>query len=184
MNLGALVEKLDAEAINRGATSTKLVSTSDVVIAGWVKLKCHYGCGLYGKLFTCPPYAPTPDETSSVLQEYTNGLLVEFNVLKDEAERKIHRVMFDLERLSFLEGWYKAFAYTAGPCKLCPACPAATIQTPTEFNRKECKNRMERPSLEACGIDVYQTVRNAGYHIDVIRNKGECFKNFGLLLLE
>jgi hypothetical protein len=38
--------------------------------------------------------------------------------------------------------------------------------------------------MEACGIDVYQTARTAGYPIEVVQNS-TCDQNYyGLLLLE
>ncbi|HPE63812.1 MAG TPA: DUF2284 domain-containing protein, partial [Methanothrix sp.] len=32
----------------------KLVSSEDVAVASWVRLKCRYGCKAYGKHLGCP----------------------------------------------------------------------------------------------------------------------------------
>ncbi|MEM2022595.1 MAG: DUF2284 domain-containing protein [Archaeoglobaceae archaeon] len=41
-----------------------------------------------------------------------------------------------------------------------------------------------RPSMEAAGIDVFQTARNAGYKVKVLASPDEEVQFFGLLLLE
>jgi hypothetical protein len=38
--------------------------------------------------------------------------------------------------------------------------------------------------MEACGIDVYATVRNNGFSINVLKSKEETESCFGLLLIE
>ena len=50
-----------------GVTLAKVISPQTVVTAEWVRFKCQYGCGGYGKRLTCPPYSPTPDETRKIL---------------------------------------------------------------------------------------------------------------------
>ena len=41
-----------------------------------------------------------------------------------------------------------------------------------------------RPAMEACGIDVYATVRRAGFEIDVVRTMEQCPNYFGLILVD
>jgi len=38
--------------------------------------------------------------------------------------------------------------------------------------------------MEACGIDAFKTVRNAGYEVEVLTSPYEKITFFGLLLLE
>ncbi|MDO8635308.1 MAG: hypothetical protein Q7R34_03555 [Dehalococcoidia bacterium] len=45
----------------------------------------------------------------------------------------------------------------------------------TDAEMTICKNE---------GIDVYQTVRQAGFEIHVVREKSEPYTSFGLVLLE
>ncbi len=80
-----------------------------------------------------------------------------------------------LEREAFLMGYYKAFGMSSGPCTLCESCNV----------EKTCRHTEQaRPSMEACGIDVYQTARTVGYPIEVVQNR-TCDQNYyGLLLLE
>ena len=81
-----------------------------------------------------------------------------------------------IEREIFLDGYYKAFAMGAGPCQLCGQCNIAN---------NECINAEKaRPAMEACGIDVFQTARNNGYQIEVVKNQS-CKQNyFALVLIE
>ncbi|MBU6392899.1 MAG: DUF2284 domain-containing protein, partial [Planctomycetes bacterium] len=41
-----------------------------------------------------------------------------------------------------------------------------------------------RPSMEACGIDVYQTARNHNLKIETLKNKNDEVNIYGLVLLE
>ncbi len=57
-------------AIKFGASDAKPIKAEDVIVKDWVRLKCQYGCGGYGKRLTCPPYSPRPEEFRKVLREY------------------------------------------------------------------------------------------------------------------
>lgn len=180
------IATLKESASRWGATSTRVIPIEDVCVEDWVLLKCEYGCKMYGKRFTCPPYAPSPDETRKTLSNYKKALLLEFKDLTDRAQwRVIQKSMYELEREAFLLGFYRAFAYTCGACKLCDDCPSDDIEVPTQFDKRKCKNRRSaRPSMEACGIDVFQTARNGGYEMRVVHDENGCFDSFCLLLLE
>jgi hypothetical protein len=41
-----------------------------------------------------------------------------------------------------------------------------------------------RPSMEACGVDVYQTARGNGFPIQVVRTYEEGQNIFGLILAD
>jgi len=38
--------------------------------------------------------------------------------------------------------------------------------------------------MEACGIDVYSTVKRAGFEISVVRTTDQCPDYFGLVLVD
>ena len=38
--------------------------------------------------------------------------------------------------------------------------------------------------MEGCGIDVFATVRNAGWTIDVVRDRGDAYRFFALVLVD
>ncbi|MBU1199344.1 MAG: DUF2284 domain-containing protein [Nanoarchaeota archaeon] len=186
MRLDEVIQRICELAEEKGANSTKFISANNIIVSDWVRQKCEYGCKGYATHFTCPPYSPTPEETRTRLASYNNAILLEFIGLKEKPEQqKIHNIMFELEKEAYLSGFYKAFAYTTGPCRTCEPCWATKVEKPNKFSKRECKNQKKaRPAMEACGIDVFQTVRKAGYDIDVVRKEGECFKNFTLLLLD
>ncbi len=165
------VKTLIEKATGRGAEEVKIISPENVFTGRWVRLKCQYGCGGYGKSLTCPPYSPKPEETEKILSDYEDALLIHFPTSVED----ISNIMVDLEREAFLSGFYKAFSMPAGPCGLCEECSV----------EEGCINpRKARPAMEACGIDVYQTAREAGFPIEVVRSR-DCPQNYyGLLLLE
>jgi predicted metal-binding protein len=165
------MERYVREAVRLGAKEAKAIKTATIVTARWVRMKCQYGCGGFGDRLTCPPYSPTPEQTAAMLREYRLALLVHGDEHEDVTE-----VAVKLERIIFLDGYYKAFAMGAGPCRLCGECA---------LKSNECRHAYEaKPSMEACGIDVYQTVRNNGYPIEVVKNHN-CQENYyGLVLVE
>lgn len=173
-------------AIRKGATSAKIISIENISVNEWVRQKCEFGCRLYAKRFTCPPYVQPVKQTKKRLKEYNTAMLIQFKELTDRMQwKEIQNIMSELEREAFLNGLYKAFAYTAGSCKLCDVCPAEALENGSMFDRKKCVNiRTARPSMESAGIDVYQTAKNAGYDLNVVPNEGMCFTSFSLLLLE
>jgi len=171
------LEALRALALKLGAEDARPVPASAVVVRDWVRWKCRFGCGEYGRRLTCPPYSPTPEETRRVLREYWVALLVKFGPCVEAGYDgvNVHEVMFQLEREAFLSGYYAAFALACGPCPYCDEC---------NVREGVCRHpERARPSMEACGIDVYATARNAGYELRVVRSPSERPTFFGLLLL-
>lgn len=151
-----------------GAKEAKIIPAKSIVTAEWVRMKCQFGCDGFGQSLTCPPYSPTPDYTRRMLAFYEHALLVH-----GDAYTNIHEIIPVLEQEIFLDGCYKAFGMGAGPCQLCAKC--------AKFCRHTDKTR---PSLEACGIDVYSTVRANGYPIKVLKD-GSCGGNYyGIVLVE
>jgi len=180
----------------------KLIPANLIVVGEWVRWKCRYGCRAYGKHLCCPPFAPGPEETRRMVSEYRYAALARFqaraatDLLPQHLHHalwqsldEIHRTIFQLERAAFLAGYYKAFGMGALPCTLCPTCVAeemtekgATLQA---MDVLRCRHMdMMRPSLEACGIDVFATIKNAGYSPAVFKDYAERLELFGLLLLE
>ena len=174
------MEKLEdfcSKAIELGATKAKIIKAEDVIVADWVRLKCQYGCGGYGERLTCPPYSPTPRETRKVSAGYRRAILLKFRSCQECGDQRvvdIHQFIAEMERDLFLSGYYAAFGMASGPCDLCTQC-----------NLKECqKPDLARPSMEACGIDVYATARKAGFKIEVLTRRDQIPRCFGLVLVE
>ena len=178
------------------------IPAKDVVVADWVRFKCMYGCNAYGKHFCCPPFAPTPDETRKVLSEYVMAVVIRLRSPapsstedKDLAWESANRVKTDLQKLvcdlekkAFLSGSPKAFGMASSPCHLCKTCFAEEkLDKDLSVSRSDiafCRHRGQvRPSMEACGIDVFSTVKNAGCNPGVLTSYSQDLEVYGLVLL-
>ncbi len=157
-------------ALELGAEDAKIIPSEDVFTAEWVRLKCQYGCGSYGRCLMCPPYSPLPEQTRRVLDCYEHVLLVH-----GKPGAGIKGLVLSLEREIFLDGYYKALSLGAGPCRLCDRCDVETL----------CQHPREaRPAMEASGIDVFATARKAGFPIEVVRER-TCDQNYyGIVMIE
>ena len=162
-------------AIKLGAKDAKVIRAEDIVVSEWVRLKCQYGCGNYGQSLTCPPHTPDPEEFRKVLKGYEWAVLIKFeDVRQGGSWESLHDVVAKLEREIFLSGYHSAFGLASGPCPYC-----------TECNLEECvHSEIARPSMEGCGIDVYSTVRKAGFKLEVVKNREDRPVYFGLVLVK
>lgn len=168
-----------ARAVELGAGAAQIIRPDQVVVAEWVRLKCQYGCGGYGMCLTCPPHSPTPEVTRQMLRHYRQALLLRVEGTGWEEEdrqcRRLNEVVAALERELFLAGYHQAWGMGAGPCTFCETC---NLSGPCRFPHQA------RPSMESCGIDVYTTVRQAGWEIEVVQTPEAPFRLFGLVLIE
>lgn len=169
------------QAIEKGATHAKQIDPSSVVTAPWVRWKCQFGCIEYGKGHCCPPDTPTPEQTRAVIDSYRRAILFHLENPKTPGRGKRFRdfydMLIDLEGGMFKDGYYKAFVFVAGPCRICKEC-AKLSGNPCNFGFRA------RPSMESCGIDVYQTARNNGFFIVPLRERTETQNIYCLLLVD
>ncbi len=170
--------------VTRGRSAeAKVIHPSTVVTAHWVRLKCQFGCTRYGKGYCCPPDTPTPEYTRNVLDSYARAILFHYESAKKtgQSRRKSFSeylsALVDLEGEMFKDGYYRALALLAGPCNLCKDCAKNTGE-PCRFHLRA------RPSMEACGIDVYATARHNGFPVHPLRDKKEAQNDFSLLLVD
>jgi len=157
-------------ALKYGALKAVIIDPKEVVTAVWVRLKCRYGCSGYNSSLVCPPYSPEPETTCKMLNEYKTAILFQSTRLDTK------KIAVKLERELFLAGYYKAFGLGAGPCRSCNEACAF---------EEDCRNPDEaRPAMEACGIDVFATVRKFGFEIDTVKSTNDKAVYFGLVLVE
>ena len=162
-------KELLAVAAQQGALRAKVIAAPSVETGHWVRWKCQFGCDGFGSSLVCPPHSPTPAETRAMLDQYQRAVL--FETPPGQAKT----IAVRLEREVFLAGYYKAFGLGAGPCSLCDTCA---------FDQG-CRHAEEaRPSMEACGIDVFATVRKHGFTLNVVRNHSDPQHYFGVVLVE
>ena len=158
------------KAIKLGVNDAKIISADSIEISHAVRWKCKFGCEKYGKRLTCPPNIPDVDETKKMIKEFNHALL-----LHGHDDPEMQDIVVKLEYEIFLDGYYKALVLSCGPCK---KCDIDECSQPCPHPKKI------RPSLEAWGIDVYKTVRNNGYEIEVLQNEEEIPDYFAMILIE
>jgi predicted metal-binding protein len=153
-----------------------VIETSTVFTEPWVKLKCQFGCDRYGKSFCCPPNTPSPKQMRELLDSYTHAILLHRRWQEGVTDvTEFNETVVDLELTLFLDGYYKAWSVGSGPCKRCQTCNTA----------ERClKATRARPSMEACGIDVFRTVREHGFPIQVLTSRDDRRDSYGLVLVE
>jgi predicted metal-binding protein len=153
----------------RNAIDFKFIEPLSIVVGHWTIHKCQFGCSGYNTNLCCPPYAPTPDVTKKIIADFDHALLIHFG-----REEKISKSVVQIEREIFLKNYPKVIGFVAGPCTICKECTLTECQFP----------KLARPSMEACGIDVYSTAKTNGFAINVLKSKEETQNYYGLILIE
>jgi len=169
------------KALEKGASHAKQIHPSSVVTAPWVRWKCQFGCRGYDKSYCCPPDTPTPEQSRATIDSFHRAILfhLEAPMTEDRGKRfkKYFDMLTDLEGEMFKDGYYKALVLLAGPCMLCKECGKLKEES-CAFGDKA------RPSMESCGIDVYQTARNNGFFIETLSEKTETQNVYCLMLVD
>jgi predicted metal-binding protein len=160
---------LVARAHQAGFHFARVIEARDIAFEPWVRLKCQFGCPGYGTTLTCPPYSPDEIKMREILSSYSHALLVQGT----PPSKQFHTRLLSLERELFLSGYAEALAFGAGPCTVCSECqPEGRCRFPD----------LARPSLEACGVDVYETARRAGLALQPVTHRQGYVKYVGLVL--
>lgn len=163
------------KALGMAMDGAKGIDPRSVVTAEWVRMKCQFGCDHFGSSHCCPPHSPSPDQTRKVMDGYRKAILLHRRLSMRERTKDFNEALVRLEREIFLDGHYKAWSMGSGPCRRCKDCNLSG----------GCRHGLEaRPSMEACGIDVFETVRGNGFPIEVVRTREEERNVFGLILVE
>ncbi|MGC9030644.1 MAG: DUF2284 domain-containing protein [Desulfomonilaceae bacterium] len=183
MSEGALSE-IKQIAQELGFEEIYFLRASEIVIARWVGLKCQYGCTNYGTNWCCPPASPDLEAMRELVSEYTIATLLirrhkNDQFYRNSAEKRRLQVqqwkaVVTLERKLFLNGYYKAFGFPPETCALCKKCAyPGRCKFPNE----------KRPALEACGIDVFQTIKRIGKSFEPATNVHDTYNSYSLILL-
>ena len=165
-----------------GFENFKWIDPKKIVVARWVRMKCTFGCEEYGQCAMCPPNVPSVEECRKFFDEYSTIAVFRFSnsVSKPEDRHKwtqnITKSMLKLERKVFLSGYHKTFLLPIDNCSLCDECSS---------NKKDCKNpKSARPTPEALGVSVFDTVRKIGYPIEVLKDYDDEMNRYAFLLIE
>ena len=102
----------------------KWLHPKDIVVSLWVRIKCMFGCGSYGKNASCPPNVPSVSECRQFFDEYSAAVVLHFEKRVERPEdrhawsREANRKLLDLERAVFLKGHQKVFLLFMDSCGL------------------------------------------------------------------
>ena len=180
-----LTQRLLEKGQSYGLNALFPFNIDKIAVAEWVHLKCRYGCNQYNTNWCCPPATPSPDKVRAILSEYTTALLLVGTTncsdfyLNNERKRisqvRCWKGTISLERMLFLEGYYKAFSLVGECCALCKECAYPD----------DCRFPQEkRPSVESFSIDVIGTLKNLGTTSAVAAKTCETYSYYGIILLE
>jgi predicted metal-binding protein len=149
-----------------GFSDFKWMNPKDIIVSQWVRMKCMYGCGDYGKNAACSPNVPSVIECEKFFNEYKEAVVFHFQKQVEKPEdrnawtKQVNSALLKLECEVFLAGYERAFLLFMDNCSLCDEC--------TE-ERENCKQqKLARPTVEAMAVDVYTTVRQLGYPVQVL----------------
>jgi len=162
------LDRLKDFALKTGASGAAVMDTASIVIREQVKLKCRVPlCREYNRNLMCPPNVMGLDEFRDVVGCYSKAILVQKSAKVEPGQERdrtviftpaneLHRLVNEVEREAFLQGFRFAAGFIGGSCKLCDECVTVSSGLPCKYPFKA------RPSMEALGIDVFETAGNAG----------------------
>jgi len=163
-------------------TNFKWIDPQEIVTAQWVRIKCTFGCGNYGKRACCPPNVPSVSECQQFLNEYTSAVIFHFPKTFDRPDdrhewgRGVNEKLMGIEREAFLLGHQKTFLLLMSTCSVCEECTGI---------REDCRYpKSARPTPEAVAIDVYSTVKKYGFPIKVLSDYTQTMNKYAFLLIE
>ncbi len=175
-------DKVDAIIQKQGYDDYKWIDPAEIIVSQWVRMKCMYGCNEYGQTATCPPNVPTIEECERFFKEYRSVVIIHFEKEVEKPEdrfawtRKINLKLLELEKEIFCSGFEKVFLLFMDSCNICKTC---------QERKEDCvESKMSRPTPEALGIDVYSTVRKAGYPIQVLSEYSQKMNRYAFLRIE
>lgn len=175
-------DRLVAAAREAGAAKATVINREQIVLSRSFRDICAgNGCGNYGRCWMCPPDVGEIDTLMEKVGCFPRGLLYQSIVpLEDSfdiegmtagarAHARLSLRVDDAVRPLLLG---ERFHLSCGGCRLCDRC--------TKPDGLPCRHPEQAlPSLESCGIDVYNTVRDTDLHYT---NGQNTVTFFGLLL--
>jgi predicted metal-binding protein len=175
-------KKLESIFREHGFTDFRWFDPKEIVVAQWVRMKCQFGCGDYGQNACCPPNTPSVEECRQFFHDYSACTIFHFAKKVDKPEDRhawslgVNTKLLDLERAVFCAGHERAFVLFMDSCAFCKKCTG---------KREDCKlPKMGRPGPDAMAMDVYSTIRKAGYPIEVLPDYDRTMNRYAFLMVE
>lgn len=167
---GSSLFALKSHALAHGFFAAVELDPADIRSEAWVRAKCAYGCGEYGRRWSCPPHSMNRADFEELLGCYSRALLV----VGQPPLREFQEQLLELEKAAFLGGFKKALVFSGGPCCWCESCAEDKCRFPEK----------RRPSLESCGCDVFALAKSCGIPVSPLKNSDDFVQYFGLLLVD
>ncbi|MBN2111924.1 DUF2284 domain-containing protein [Candidatus Woesearchaeota archaeon] len=159
-----------------GIDEAMITYTSKIDVKDWVLLKCKYGCGNYGKSYSCPPNSIPTEEMRKIMREYKRAIFVVSKTKSPEDQKKFKKILLDMEKELIKNEFYKAFALVPCACDRCEIC--GTIEG------RPCSNKDNRPCIEGTGIDIFSLAKKHKKNIQTLKQMKEASESYGLILLD
>ena len=173
--------KIESLITENGCKDFKWIDPQEIIVAQWVRMKCMFGCGEYGRGASCPPNTPSVSDCERFFGEYGDAVILHFQGKMDRPDdrhawsSKINVKLAKLEREVFLSGQEKVFCLFMDSCNICKECTGS---------RETCKEpRLARPGPEAMAVDVYSTVRQFGFPINVKTDYQQTMDRYAFLMV-
>ncbi len=145
-------------------------------------MKCTFGCPDYGQNATCPPNTLSVEECKKFFNEYNEAVVFHFEKHMDDPEARhdwtktVIMELLKLEREVFLKGNVKAFLLPMDSCHICKRCTS---------DLKNCNHpKQSRPTPEGMAIDVFSTVKQVGYPIEVLKDYSDTMNRYAFLMIQ
>ena len=133
---------------------------------------------MYG---ACPSNTLSVAECERFFSEYSHALILHFEGRMDKPEdrhawsARINAKLVKLERDVFLSGFERVFLLFMDSCCFCKECSG---------KRETCEQpRMARPAPEAMAVDIYSTVRQFGFEINVRTDYEQDMDRYAFLMV-
>jgi predicted metal-binding protein len=147
-------ELLDIVKQKSCVIGARIILPCDVKTAGWVRLKCQFGCDGYGQCLVCPPYTPTPQQMREVLDSYCRAILIHF-----EPQADVKAIVAEIER------------WTSWPLAPQTSDPVPSSRDTSDLYRKcfgprRCQHsimRAQKPLPDTCRESVLSMQPRVGF---------------------
>jgi predicted metal-binding protein len=178
----SIQKKLESIFKKRGYQDYKWIDPKKIVVSQWVRMKCMFGCMEYGNNATCPPNVPSVSECEKFFHEYNVAVIFRFGKKVDKPEdrhkwsKHVNMKLYKLEQEVFLSGFERAFLLFMDSCCLCEDCSG---------EKETCKEpRLARPSPEAFGVDVFSTVKQYDFPIEILTDYSQKMNRYAFLMVK
>lgn len=174
------IRQLMQEPESLGLTGTRFLYTKNIVLSGCSRMRCNFDCLCENKKPYHPPLTPPIEECRNLFTEYRYGLLFRKEVPAEPVPpltvwSDFAAQIRKIERQCFLDGYPRALAMAIGTCQY--------LHRTDDF-RPCTYPRKHRPTFEALGIELLNTLEFVSWHDYAHRNDGDPFQLFALLMLE